>query len=561
MKATTKKKSGGKQRGPSDRVSLYEKTGFHLILLVILTCIVYSGTLLLGYTRLDDSIFIVENAAFNENFGNIVTAFQRGLFHPTNDAYYRPLFLVDFIIESRLFGTNPAGYHFTNLLLHLGSVVLLYFFLKKINIPAYDALLLSLLFSVHPVLTQAVAWIPGRNDMLLMILFLSTFIVTLNYGHHPSAGRLISASLLYLMAMFTKETAIIIPVIIAGFMLLHMKYSWKKTLPPFGAFMVMTGIWYLVRSKATLSPGQVTLEGMISAGISRLEVIVQYIGKIFLPVNLAVFPEAKDISLVWGFLSLILLTVLIILSKSYIRLIIYLGIVWFLAFLLPVLIVPKSLNDQVFEHRLYLPIVGILLVISQVIPFAGKSDNRLKTIIAGVIVVIFSIQSMVRTAYFRDPLTFWTHAVAGSPNSAYAHMLLGTKVENEEERLRLFRKAYAIDPDQKNLKYYLGKVLMDKEVTDSAIYFIRLEVATNPQPDSYFTLAQLWFKKNQLDSAGIYLQKVIGLAPLHPEANHNLAVLYYQTGRLEKAREVIVAMQEKGMAVNQDLMPILKSGQ
>ncbi|HNY03915.1 MAG TPA: hypothetical protein PKG48_15070, partial [Bacteroidales bacterium] len=154
---------------PAGFSGLIRKNGFAIGLLIAFTFIVYARSLFLGYTRLDDSIFIVENAKYNADAGNLVVSFQRGLFNPTKDAYYRPLFLVDFILESRLFGVKPAGYHFTNLLFHLLSVTLLFLFLRRLKIPPEDSFLLSLLFAVHPVLTQAVAWIPGRNDLLLMI--------------------------------------------------------------------------------------------------------------------------------------------------------------------------------------------------------------------------------------------------------------------------------------------------------------------------------------------------------------------------------------------------------
>ena len=116
-----------------ESVSWFTKTWAVLLVLGAITFLVYARTLTLGFTKLDDTIFIVENAPYNEEWSNLLVSFQRGLFNPVRDAYYRPLFLVNFIVESKLFGTEPAGYHFTNLLFHIGSVLLLFLFLKRLT--------------------------------------------------------------------------------------------------------------------------------------------------------------------------------------------------------------------------------------------------------------------------------------------------------------------------------------------------------------------------------------------------------------------------------------------
>lgn len=557
MKEKTKTIRKNIKRAPAGITEFFNHSRIPALVLILITSAVYFRSLSLDYTRLDDSIFIVENAKYNAEMGNIGVSFQRGLFNPTKDAYYRPLFLVDFILESRIFGTKPAGYHFTNLLFHIISVTLLFLFLKRLKIPPVDSFLLSLLFAVHPVLTQAVAWIPGRNDMLLMIFFLSSFILLFKYLKKPTPAILLLHSLFILAALFTKETAIIIPVIMGGFSIFHLKCGWRKLVFPLISWIAAISIWFFVRSTATLSNNWVSPSGMLHAGLDRLGVILQYLGKIFFPVNLTVFPMAEDITLIWGVLALAGLIALIVYSKSYTRPLTYLGLFWFIIFLIPVLIVPKSLNDQVFEHRLYLPVIGILIMLSQAFPFSGTSNPNIKIVIVSAIAMIFAIQSFIRTSYFNDPITFWTHAVAGSPHSAYAKTLLGTKVEDTAERERLFREAHVLDPNLKNLNYYLGKVLFDKKEPDSAEYYLRKEIGRNPIPDAYFLLAQIAFSKNSLDSAALNLEKVIELNPLDPQANHNLVLLYFQQGHPEKSKQIINNMQLKGMDVGIDLLKMV----
>jgi hypothetical protein len=557
MKSPQKSSKRAGKLQPAGPEGWFNNSMFAILVLASITFMVYARTMRLDFTKLDDSIFIVENAQYNSDAKNIGVSFQRGLFNPTKDAYYRPLFLVDFIIESRIFGIKPAGYHFTNLLFHIISVILLFLFLKRIKIPPADSFLLSLLFAVHPVLTQAVAWIPGRNDMLLMIFFLSSFILLLKYLEKPNPAILVLHSFFLLAALFTKETAVIIPVIISAFSFFYLKCGWRKLVFPLISWIAAISIWLLVRSTATLAKNWISPAEMLQAGIDRLGVIIQYLGKIFFPVNLTVFPMAEDITLIWGILALAGLIALVVYSKSYTRPLTYLGLFWFIVFLIPVLIVPKSLNDQVFEHRLYLPVIGILIMLSQTWPFAGGFNPKVKIAIVSAIALIFAIQSLIRTSYFNDPITFWTHAVNGSPHSAYAKTLLGTKMEDPAERERLFREARLIDPNLKNLNYYLGKVLFDRKESDSAEIYLRKEIMRNPIPDAYFLLAQIAFSANNFDSAAVNLEKVIDLDPFNPQANHNLVLLYYQHGQKEKSLRIIQSMQQKGMEVGNDLLDMV----
>ena len=114
-----------------------------------------------------------------------------------------------------------------------------------------------------------------------------------------------------------------------------------------------------------------------------------------------------------------------------------------------------------------------------------------------------------------------------------------------------------LDPTLKNLNYYLGKVMFEKKQQDSAEVFLRKELVHTPIPDAYFLLAQIAFAKNRLDSAAVNLEKVIDLDPLNPQANHNLVLLYYQQGRLEKSRQVIHTMQLNGMEVENGLLKMV----
>ena len=539
---------------PKSSASRVTIPGIYVYLLLIgIPLLVYIKVVSFDFTMLDDAIFIKENQAYNADLHNLGTSFQRGLFNPANDFYYRPMFLVDFILESQLFGTNTAGYHFTNLLFHILCVILLFLFLKRLKVGEVNALILSLIFAVHPVLSQAVAWIPGRNDMLLMIFSFSALILILDYVARPRWYLFAAQLLCLLAALFTKETAVMIPVVALSLVIFVQKSPWKRWVPLGASWAAAILFWIAIRAMVPLIKLNMSPYELMLNGFHRSTALLQYLGKIIFPFNLAVFPSISEITLVWGILALVLLVGLILFSKSYFKPLTLIGLGWVVLFLVPVLVVPPSLNDQVFEHRLYIPIVGILLVLSQTWLLDDARKDRVKLLAGGLIILLFSVMTFTRLDLFKAPVPFWTRAVDDNPGSAYARMMLGLRMTDTLEMKRLFDEAYRLNPDEKMLNYFIGKLAMDAGQVDKAALHLKKEVKHSQIPDNYFLLARVYFVENNLDSAAWGLEKLVALDPLHPQGNYNLALLYNQMNRKKDARMVVEGMRLKGMEVPGEL--------
>jgi hypothetical protein len=544
----------------------FQKYAF--LILILLPLVVYFKTISFDFTKLDDHIFIQENQSYNSNPANIIKSFHRGLFSNGDDVFYRPVLLTDFILESQLFGTNPKGFHFTNLLLHICCVLLLYLFLRKIDVPETTAFILSLIFSVHPVLSQTVAWIPGRNDMLLVLFFFASAILIIEYLHKPGWLLFTGQLLFMLLALFTKETGVIIPVILMSFIFLKFKSSWKKWLPLLISWILAIIAWYIMRKASAIGKEAFSLPGLIHNAIPRLPAILQYLGKIFFPVNQSVYPSLSGTTYVWGILALVLITILIILSKSYKKPLTIIGMAWYVLFLIPVFMVPAEKNDQIFEHRLYLPIIGILLILSQTILFSDKVKNERKFIVAVGIILLFAVMSYFHSDYFSNPLKFWNKAVSDNPESGMAKMILGTQLNDPSEQEKLYREAYKLNPHIQVLNLMLGKIAMNNNRNEEAKEYFLRELKLTNMPGTYTCLARIYVMNNNLDSAAYCLKRSVDIAiqskkakesyipELLEESCHNLVLVYINRHEKGKAMEVIQLMNENDIPVSQDLMDL-----
>jgi len=145
--------------------------------------IVYFQSLFFGFTYFDDNVLVLENLFFLKDISNIFRTFTMEVFHVlhASAAYYRPMLTISYMIDAQFSGSSPFFYHFSSVVIHLLVSCLVFTLLFRLKIKKELAFLFALVFTVHPVLAQAVSWIPGRNDSLLALFMIPSFLFFINY--------------------------------------------------------------------------------------------------------------------------------------------------------------------------------------------------------------------------------------------------------------------------------------------------------------------------------------------------------------------------------------------
>jgi protein O-mannosyl-transferase len=528
---------------------------YPMLWLALAALVVYFPTFFFGFTELDDSIFIREFHAYNEDLRNLITSFQRGVFDALRDPYYRPLFLDSMILNYQISGNGQsiASYHVINVLLHIGNVLLLFSLFRKLGIRQLYAFLLTLIFAVHPVISQAVAWIPGRNDTMLAIFTLPFLLFAIDYANNGRTRELVLSGLFLVLAFFTKETAVFVPPVAFVLIVVVLRRNWqdKRNLVQYGLWAGCFVLWYLVRSTAIVQSNSLAPAQLAADFVHRLPLVVQYTGKIFLPFNLSVFPIQEDTVYYFGISAIAILLALIWLYRERNVRVLLGGLAVFVLFLLPALFVPTSLNEQTFEHRLYLPMTGMLLLLSQTALLHNPLKDK-KLLAGGVALAgALAIINWSHQKSFASPLSFWTQAVETSPHSAYANMMLAARLDKDqfEQSCVLFRKAYQLNPNEKYLNFYYGKMLQMKDSVRESEKYLLKEKNTSGYYECDFYLARVAMEKKDLNAAAGYLQAYLKNDPGNKIANTNLLLLYLDTQQPEKAKGQVKFMQQQGMEV------------
>ena len=206
------------------------KSTFWTIVAGFLFCgfLVYASSLGNGFVRWDDGLLIYENPAiWGITFANLKT-----IFSSYDPELYIPLTLLSYQIDFSIAGTNASWYHFHSLILHCLSAILVCLLARRITGSTFASVLTGLLFLVHPLNTEAVAWASGRKDVLSTVFLLGS-LLTYDYWREVAKQKhYILSILMLLLGLLSKPTLIVAPVL---FVLLDYvqkrSIPWKKLLP------------------------------------------------------------------------------------------------------------------------------------------------------------------------------------------------------------------------------------------------------------------------------------------------------------------------------------------
>lgn len=449
--------------------------------------LLYSQTLFFDFTYFDDSTLILDKAEILQDLSNVGQMFTTDAFFSVDKFYYRPFLNLSFMLDAQWSGVLPVFFHLTNILLHCLAVGLLFSLLHRLTGRRRLSFFLSLIFLVHPVLTQAVAWLPGRNDSLLAVFVLAAFLAFLNFLERPRPRSYLGYLLLFFCALLTKENAAVLPVlVIFYFLFIDRRLSRTDRWLIVGGSAAVGFIWFLMRN-FVLGGEPINYFSAAAGIIQNAPAILVGLGKLILPVNLSVLPILADSTLVYGLIIAPLLVIAYFLSRARRNNYALFGLAWFFLFLLPSFIRLNDLPDFL-EHRLYLSLIGFFIILLEIDWVKNLNFNRKAVkIIGGIILALFAGLTVSQSVYFKDRLIFWERAVADAPHSPLAQRNLGVMhyfaghLELAEE---YYQKSLALNPAEPMAHNNLGVIYLARQDFARAEAEFKKELEINPGYDN-----------------------------------------------------------------------------
>lgn len=539
-------------------------------ILSVIGFLLYARTLLFDYTNFDDNVLLIDNKEFIRNLSNFSEAFRKTVFISGHDVFYRPIETIWFMINAQFTGNDwkqmPPVFHVSAIMLHVVAVFLIFILLKRLNRTTETSFILSLLFLVHPVLTMSVAWVPGVVDILLTVFSLSGFIFFMNFIESNNRRDYVLHLLFFLLALYTKETAIVLPIICVLYhALLFLKKitfreMWRSQKIFYAGWAFISAIWFMMRSHVLKNTNEENITEMIRSVFENLPGMIQYIGKIFFPVNLSVMPVMKDTTFWYGTIAILFMILLYFFSKEKNKKMMVFALIWFSGFLLPTFIKTSEFRvHQFYEHRLYLPLFGILIYVSETDWLKKFSfRNKIMRIQFLILITVLFVLSFRHLQVFRDTKSFLDNAVSTSPHSSLAHRNLGIYYQDmaahDTSLLRKaaeeYRKALKLNPREKDLHNNLGTIYDTWNMKTLAEKEYLKEIELNPkQSQAYHNLGMLYSEQNEYAKAENFLKKAIEINPSKASLEQ-LALVYHKTGNKKELENIMNILYQKEAGKN-----------
>lgn len=535
------------------------KKGLPLLWFAIIGLVIYGRTLGFDYTYLDDHTLVLEKMEQLSHASYLKTAFTEDVFFSPSGKgyYYRPVLTVSFMVDAMLGKGKFSFFHLMNVIYHILASYLIFLFLLKIGFERTRSFLFTLLFLVHPMLTQAVAWVPGRNDTLLAVFAVSSLIFWINYlKEHKIYWALLHFSFFFI-ALLTKENAVMIPILASLAAFLLIKTNPKRLIFPVLIWIPVIILWWIIRGNSLGSASSIPFSDQVMSALKNLPALFPYLGKMFFPFRLSVFPILADMkpSFFLGIIALIIMIVLIFVTKSRQWPLYIFGLTWLLAFLGPALI---NLTHQVpnfSEHRGYLSLAGLIIFLLGCDPFK-KFDYTKWQVTAGfvAIAILYGTLGVIHTGHFKNNFAFWQNAVDTSPSHAFNYNNLGAMYflagdyENAEP---WFRKALTINPLEPMANSNAGLICMNTKRPAEAEKFYLEEIRINPGYEHvYYNLGLLYYGYSRPHDAIPLWEKLLKTDPGYGDAYKALLQVYTDLKMKDDFDRIYILAKKYGVKLN-----------
>jgi tetratricopeptide (TPR) repeat protein len=525
-----------------------------VLLIVVLGFAVYANSVN-GQFIWDDYHLVKENAYITK-WSNLEKVFTKGIREGAGRKgnTYRPMQMITYMIDYSLYELKVQGYHLTNIIIHVLAALCIYWLINIIFRDNLISLFTAALFVVHPVHTEAVAYISGRADpmaFLFMLLSLIFYIKNLNSG---SITSFIIMSLSYISAILSKESSIILPLMIV---LYHYTFKKKIKIVSFSAVLAITFIYGLLR--ATFLKSLLFVDTLHPTTLSERApgffiALINYLRLLFLPFPLHMEYSSKlfnigDPRALLGIVILFSLLTWGFLKRNSDKLVFF-SIAWFFITLMPVSNL-YPVNAYMYEHWLYVPSIGFFLMISAGLTSLYRK-NGLKISVSLVMAFLLSYYSYLtikQNSYWQESVTFFKRTLKYSPYSARIYNDLGftyQRMDKMEDAVASYKKAIEVDAGYPRAYFNLGAIYFSKGNYSGAAPLYKKLAEIAPNFDVYYRLSSAYLNIGEKTEAFNAIKKAVELMPDNIDAYVKLGDVYASLGEKEKA----ISIYKKAMSIN-----------
>ncbi|MCG6551908.1 MAG: tetratricopeptide repeat protein [Candidatus Magnetominusculus sp. LBB02] len=486
---------------------------------------------LLGY---DDYVHITSNTHVNTglNAENIRWAFTH-----SHDGNWYPMTLLSYMATVQLFGLSPCAHHLAALGLHVMNSLLLFMLFKRITGARWRAGFVAMVFAVHPMHVESVAWVSERKDVLSVFFGFLTMLSYVYYVRRASVMSYVAALILFMFSLMSKPMLVTLPFLLLLFdywPLMRFSCGVKRLIAEKVPFILLS----LTDAVITLSTQKAwgALSAIENLPLTlRLQNIpvsyVKYIMKMFYPGNMAflyLYPKAiPGWQVGLSIAALIVISAFAIVMSRRLPYVLT-GWFWYLAALVPVIGFVQAGLQSMADRYTYLPYVGLFVIAAMALPRPVSAVRRATAAaLAVALIIILGVKAKAQVNYWHNSKTLYLHGLDVDDGNYVAHYNLGIiylSEGNVNDAVTAFRKVILLKPTHVEAYINLGSALLFQlQRPEEAIAYFYKAIELNPaSADGYNGVGAALATMKRPAQAVAYFEKAAALDPGFELARTNL---------------------------------------
>jgi Tfp pilus assembly protein PilF len=551
------------------------------IALSILVLVCYRGVVENDFIRFDDPQYVMENPRVQRGLSGeaVVWAFTTSS-HVSN---WHPLTWLSLLLDRELFGMNPAGYHWTSVLLHLFGGLFLFAALNRMTASLWQSGLVAALFLIHPLHVESVAWVAERKDVLSGLFWMTGLWCYARYAERPGLVRYLWVVLFFVCALLSKPMAVTFPFVLllldwwplgrtADGKASWTRLVWEKT-PLFLLSAGASVITFLVQRKdhAVVPLSAMSLDDRLANAAMSY---AAYLGQTLWPAGLSIFYPYHGPPPLGHLLSAVALIILItgisiLLSNR--RPYLLVGWLWYLGTLVPVIGLVQVGSQAIADRYTYLPLVGVFIMVVWGVKDLLDDCRVRKAIwgfVSGGVIVVLVVLTQIQVGHWKDNSTLFSHALRNTERNFMAHQILAegmAKAGDLAGAEKHHREAIRIKPAFKQAYNGLGYLMMIRGKQDEAAALLEKALRIDPTyVQAMKNLGDVRMRQGRIAETIPFYRKALEHEEEDPELLNNYGVALYFKGEVNEAVLKIqeaVRLKPDYAEARDNLRKILESGQ
>lgn len=565
------------------------------LILVIVTLTVYWNVSHYDFINYDDGEYVSENRQIQSGLTkeNLEWSFS---LHENKKFYWHPLTWISHMLDVELYGLDPGRHHLTNVIFHVFNTILLFLILHRMTGALWRCAFVAALFALHPINVESVAWIAERKNVLSTFFgFLALWFYAV-YTKRPGLLRYLGVALFFVLSLLAKPMLVTLPFV---FLLLDcwplkrieiqqtigsIIHRAARLIAEKVPLLILSALWVCLSAASTRGIGNVIALQSVPLMLrieNALVSYLKYIGKLFWPLNLAIYYPYPEIIQLWQVLGAVV--VLCAISIGAVRALrghpyLAVGWFWFLGTLIPVIgLVQVGVWQELADRFAYVPLIGLFVMIAWGGPHLINRWRHKRTgliIAASFLLLVLAMTAHLQIRHWGDSVGVFKQAIKATGGSWVAHHYLAnglmkrgrtgeaikhfklalqhkppqpegvylslaialTSQGNNTEAIECYAEVLKRVPEYVNAHIGMGAVLAREGRTDEAIDHYREALRIEPNSDkAHFNLGNALLSQGRLDESIDHFSMALSLNSLFAESYNSLGLALMQKGNFEDA--------------------------